>query len=76
MPSGDFRTPQDIQESPNPGQTPTPNCLTVEHSETGSEKSKSSESTPVKLTGSTFFGPDFNIEAFKSKFVWHFSLYF
>ena len=25
-------------------------------------------SAPVKLTGSTFFGPDFNLEAFRREF--------
>lgn len=73
MPSGEFRTPQDIQESPslNPP-NPTPNCVAsdpVVETRGEHDQSNSNESSPapVKLTGSTFFGPDFNIEAFKSK---------
>lgn len=71
MPSGEFRTPQDIQESPSchpPNSTPT--CVATDQPVEGrGEHDQSNESSPapVKLTGSTFFGPDFNVEAFRSK---------
>ncbi|ODM91783.1 Protein capicua [Orchesella cincta] len=79
MPSGEFRTPQDVQqaqaqETPNANSststntlTYTPNCVATDQSEFEIDHDHHAPMTaPVRLTGNTFFGPDFNIEAFKT----------
>lgn len=70
MPSGEFRTPSDVSESLSVHHTSfTPSCLASDLVEGNIDRDLPMEpmSAPVKLTGSTFFGPDFNLEAFRSE---------
>ncbi|CAL8111280.1 unnamed protein product [Orchesella dallaii] len=76
MPSGEFRTPQDVQpaqaqqaqeNSSTNHLSFTPNCVTTDQSEFEIDQDHHAPQTaPVRLTGNTFFGPDFNVEAFKN----------